>query len=95
MTFLPPRGWTPAEDTVLRERVSIASFNAIARDLGRSGDSVKNRAVTLGLYSTGFGEDAAAERAIRAATQQLARRIREVALHRGVGLPIMTARGGA
>ncbi len=95
MSFHSGEPFTAEEDRVILNCWRTQSVHALAKQMGRHHDSLLRRAERLGL-DVAKGElatDRNAERAVRVATTQLGRRIREVASRRGVELPIITARG--
>ena len=97
MSYQNGTPFTAEEDRIILDRWRTTSLAALARQMQRHPDSLQRRAERLGLEvpDGGMATDRAAERSVREATHQLARRIREVAHLRGVPLPILTARGGA
>lgn len=80
MSFPAATPFTAEDDAFIRNRWSASTVELIARDLRRHRDSVERRAEQLGLRSKSpWAQSVAEERAIRAATFALGRRIREVA----------------
>ena len=47
--FIKPQAWTPELDQILIDRYAKEGANEIARELGRTPESIKSRACVLGL----------------------------------------------